>query len=82
MIPTINMAATGENIKKLIENSNFTVKELQMIFGFAAPQAIYKWQRGETMPTVDNLVALAAVLGVTMDEIIVTDTAAKAQNNI
>ncbi|MEE3400279.1 MAG: helix-turn-helix transcriptional regulator, partial [Eubacterium sp.] len=41
------------------------------IFGFATPQAIYKWQRGMTLPTIDNLVVLATVFGVTMDEIIV-----------
>ena len=37
----------------------------------ASPQAIYKWQHGETIPSVDNLIILADVLGVYMDEIIV-----------
>ena len=37
------------------------------------PQAIYKWQHGTAMPTIDNLVVLAAVLDVPMDEIIVID---------
>ena len=50
------------------------MKDLQDIFGFATPQAIYKWQHGAAMPTIDNLVVLAAVLAVTMDEIIVIDT--------
>ena len=44
-----------------------------MILGFTNPQAIYKWQNGDCMPTIDNLVILAAVLGVTVDEILVTD---------
>ena len=55
------------------------VKSLQDIFGFATPQAIYKWQQGVALPTIDNLVALAAVLQVRLDDILVIDTAAQAQ---
>ena len=71
MIPVIDMAATGNNIMRMRRNAGMTVRDLQDIFGFSTPQAIYKWQRGETMPTVDNLVVLAAVFGVTVDEILV-----------
>lgn len=70
-LPVIDMTATGTNIMRLRINAGMTVKDLQDIFGFSTPQAIYKWQRGETMPTVDNLVVLAAVFGVTVDEILV-----------
>ena len=48
-----------------------SVREIQNIFGFTTPQAIYKWQHGTAMPTIDNLVVLAAVLDVTIDEILV-----------
>ena len=48
-----------------------SVREMQNIFGFTTPQAIYKWQHGTAMPTIDNLVVLAAVLDVTIDEILV-----------
>ena len=65
------MAATGLNIARLRENAGFSVKDLQVIFGFSTPQAIYKWQRGTALPTVDNLVVLAAVLGVTIEDILV-----------
>ena len=75
-IPYINMIATGENINRMRMEAGFSVRELQAVFGFATPQAIYKWIHGTAMPTIDNLVILAAVLGVTMDEIIVVDTPA------
>ncbi len=71
-IPAINMIATGQKITDLRKASGMTVRDLQDVFGFATPQAIYKWQHGTAMPTLDNLVALAAVLGVAMDDIIVT----------
>ena len=74
VMPVIDMVATGKNIARLREAAGLTVKDLQDIFGFATPQAIYKWQHGAAMPTIDNLVVLAAVLAVTMDEIIVIDT--------
>ena len=69
--PVIDMTATGINIARMRQNAGLTVKDLQDIFGFSTPQAIYKWQRGTAMPTVDNLVVLAAVFGVTIDDILV-----------
>ena len=72
-MPTIDMVATGRNIMRLREVAGLTVRDLQDIFGFATPQAIYKQQHGTAMPTIDNLVVLAAVLDVPMDEIIVID---------
>ena len=63
-MPTINMAATGRNIATLRTQAGLTVKDLQDVFGFATPQAIYKWQHGTAMPTLDNLIVLAMVLGV------------------
>ena len=76
-IPFINTVATGRNIDRLRIAAGMSVKDMQMVFGFATPQAIYKWIHGTAMPTVDNLVILAAVLGVTMDEIVVVDTAVR-----
>ena len=70
-MPVIDMTATGVNIVRLRRNAGLTVRDLQAVFGFSTPQAIYKWQRGDAMPTLDNIVALAAVLGVTVDEILV-----------
>ncbi len=70
-IPVIDMTATGMNITRLRKNAGMTVRDLQGIFGFATPQAIYKWQRGEAMPTLDNMIVLAAVFNVTVDEILV-----------
>lgn len=73
VMPAINMVATGRNIARLREKAGLSVRDLQEVFGFTTPQAIYKWQHGVAMPTIDNLVVLASVLEVSMDEIIVTD---------
>ena len=73
-IPFVDTVATGKNLDRLGNAAGLSVKDMQMIFGFAAPQAIYKWIHGTSMPTIDNLVILAAVLGVSMDEIVVVGT--------
>ena len=69
---TIDMVATGKNITRLRKESGLSVRDLAEIFGFTTPQAVYKWQHGTAIPTIDTLVVLAAVFGVTMDEIVVT----------
>ena len=70
-IPTIDMVKTGQNIKRLRKMAGVSVRDLQDVFGFATPQAIYKWQHGTALPTIDNLVVLASVLGVRIDDILV-----------
>lgn len=78
-MPAIDAVATGMNIMRLRKAAGLTVKDLQEIFGFATPQAIYKWQHGTAMPAIDNLVVLAAVFGVALDDIVVTDGGVKAR---
>ena len=70
-LPVIDMTATGINIMRLRDTAGLTVRDLQDIFGFNTPQAIYKWQRGTALPTVDNLAVLAALFGVKIDDILV-----------
>ena len=70
MIPVIDMAGTGRNIMELRKRAGYSVKDLQEIFGFGTPQAIYKWQQGVAMPTIDNLVVLASVFGVSIESIL------------
>ena len=78
-LPTIDMIRTGQNINVLRKQAGLSVRDLQDIFGFATPQAIYKWQQGVALPTIDNLVVLAAVLQVRLDDILVTDTTVQIQ---
>ena len=69
--PVIDPVATGANILRLRRARGLSVRDLQAYFGFEEPQAIYKWQKGKSLPTVDNLYALAALLQVTVDDILV-----------
>ena len=71
--PVINLAETGRRIERQRRQAGLTVRDLQTYFGFEYPQAIYKWQHGECLPTVDNLLALARLLQVSMEDLLVYD---------
>ena len=78
-VPTIDMDRTGKRITDLRNEAGMSVKDLQDVFGFATPNAIYKWQHGIAMPSLDNLVILAAIFDVAIDDIIVVGTNVDAQ---
>jgi len=69
--PMIDTAATGRNIADLRLQRGLSVRDLQNALGFATPQAIYKWQKGQSLPSLDNLVILSAILHVPIDGILV-----------
>ena len=71
MIPTIDMIATGARIRDMRDDVGMTTADIQAAFGFGTPQAIFKWMRGDALPTVDNLVILADLFGVTVNDILV-----------
>ena len=66
VFPVIDLVATGNNIRRLRLERGMTVRDLQTYFGFEEPRAIYKWQKGETLPPVDNLYALGKVFEMTI----------------
>ena len=69
--PVIDLVETGRRIERQRRQAGLTVRDLQAYFGFEYPQAIYKWQHGECLPTVDNLLALARLLRVPMEDLLV-----------
>ena len=79
--PVIDLVATGNNIRRLRLERGLSVRDIQTYFGFEEPRAVYKWQKGEALPTVDNLYALGALLEVPMDRILVPSTTDKEQRD-
>ena len=70
LVSVVDMKLTGKNISSLREKRGISVRDLQRMLGIATPQAIYKWQRGETLPNIENLAALACILSVSIDDIL------------
>lgn len=69
--PVIDLPATGAKIKYLRKLNGFSVREVQAVFGFEYPQAIYAWESGKTLPSVDNLLILSELFRAEISEIIV-----------
>ena len=74
-MPVIDTQATGINIKNMIKARGFKIADVQRRCGFNTPQAIFKWMRGDAVPTIDNVQGHddgdALLLGAGGDEIIV-----------
>lgn len=68
--PILNATATGERIRELRKQNKLTVEEVREFLGLESQQAIYKWQRGECLPTVDNLYALSKLFNTSVDSIL------------
>ena len=71
--PTINLPMTGVKIDSLRKKANMTVRDIQKVFGFSTPQAIYKWIHGKSLPSIDNLLILANVFDVNIEDILSVD---------
>lgn len=70
--PVLDLAATGTKIKTVMKQKGFSARELSVLMDFPYVQTIYNWFSGKNMPTLDNLIVLAQILGVKMDDLIVT----------
>ena len=72
-VPVIDVPATSKNLKALRESLGIAVSEIQKMFGMENPQSVYNWENPErkTLPCIDNLVLLAEIYKVTLDELIV-----------
>ena len=62
MYLSIQQKETGKQIKKLLMENGYTVKDVQNAMGFENPQAVYKWISGRSLPSLDNFVILSRLL--------------------
>ena len=68
----INMQATGRRIREIRKARNFTLEELSEFLGIS-PQAISKWQRGDALPSIDNLLILCDIFETHVEDLIVRE---------
>ena len=73
MYVSIQQRETGKQIKKMLMQHGYTVKDVQRVMGFENPQAIYKWISGKSLPSIDNMVILSRLLHTSMEDILVID---------
>ena len=56
MYLSIQQKETGRQIKRLLSEHGYTVKDVQTVMGFENPQAVYKWISGKSVPSLDNFI--------------------------
>ena len=70
MFPQIDMKQTGINIRRIMDERGFTVKDIQKYLGLGSVQSVYHWLNGISLPTVDHLYALSGLFHVSIDEML------------
>ena len=68
--PVLDIAGTGQNIKRIMQLKGFTVKDIQEFLELSTPQSIYHWFSGRNLPTVDNLYALSELFQMSVDALL------------
>lgn len=67
--PVIDIARTGINIRMMIQDSDYTVTDIANYLGASTSQ-IYKYIRGEVLPSTDRLLALSTILNISINDIL------------
>ena len=73
MFAQINAIKTGDNIVYLMKKNKVTINQLQDILNLNTPVSISRWRNGHCLPSIDNLVILAQVFNVKIDDILVIE---------
>lgn len=68
----LDKKATGKNLRRLFIARGLTTKDVSEKLGYGATTVVLNWTGGKTAPRIDNLVALSDMLGVKIEDIIVT----------
>ena len=70
-MPCIDVAGTGQNIADICKAHGMTMKQMADRIG-VTPVAVSKWKTGRNMPTIDNIIAIASIFEMAIDDIIIT----------
>ena len=73
MRPIIDLLTTGANIRRLRYEREITVAQIQNYLELQTPRAIYKWQRGDALPDIENLLGISIMFAVPINEILKTE---------
>lgn len=69
----IDMKKSGKRIKECVQNAGYDVKSIQHCLHLSCPQPVYRWFQGKILPSVNHLLMLSCLLGVHMEELLVTN---------
>ncbi len=68
---SIDVKATGANLKRLCAQKGITAKELMNLLHLTTPTAVYKWWAGDNLPSIDNLIYISKYMDVKVEDVLV-----------
>lgn len=69
----IDQQKTGRKLNIMLKLAGYDVKFIQEYLNLSCPQPIYRWFKGQNLPSVEKIYALSSLLGVHMEELIVLE---------
>ena len=66
----IDMEKTGNKLRRYVETCGYSVKDIQCYLGLSCPQPVYRWYKGDNLPSVDNLLRLSELFHVHMEDLL------------
>ena len=66
----VDKKATGLKLYRLLENSEFSREEIADFLGLNSPRVIYDWTNGSKLPCTENLLNLAKLFNVRVEDIL------------
>lgn len=73
--PVIQGEKTGKKLRAMRKSRGIKVTALCHYMGGISEQAVYKWERGDCLPSIDNLLALSHLYHVAIEELLVYEEA-------
>ena len=67
----VDVVLTGKKIEELRKKNGISVQMIADELCLCSRNAVYKWMKGECLPEVGNLISLAKMFGVTVEDIVV-----------
>ncbi|MCD8122694.1 MAG: helix-turn-helix domain-containing protein [Clostridiales bacterium] len=69
--PNIDLQETGRRIQSVIREAGYSVREVQDYLHLSCPQPIYRWFKGQILPSLNHVYALSKLLHVCMEDLLV-----------
>lgn len=66
----LNKKETGDRLYSLIESSKYTLEDIADFLELTTTRVIYDWMNGKKMPSTENLLNLAKLFNVQMEDIL------------
>ena len=78
----LSKTLTGKKIRDEMLKRKMTVRDLQDALELDSPQSIYKWLRGESLPSLPNMLVLGELFKVPLERLLVHEDGSVAYHRI